>query len=77
MPDIRQSILAMDNSLKVLSTHYDSKTSTHLKTLNEQVNAFEKRWTKLIDNLEQCSARVNISSLYFKEKFFYFFYFYS
>jgi len=62
MADIRQSILAMDNSLKVLSTHYDSKTSNQLKTLNEQINTFEKRWKKLIDNLEQCSARVNIFS---------------
>jgi hypothetical protein len=58
MDDIRQSILALDNSLKVLSTHYDSKTSTQLKNLNEEINNFEKRWTQLIDNLEQCSARV-------------------
>jgi len=72
MNDMRQSILAMDNSLKILSTHYDSKTSTQLKILNEQINAFEKRWTQLIGNLEQCSARVNISSLDFVEKFFIF-----
>lgn len=65
MPDIRQSILAMDNSLKVLTIHYDSKTSIQLKNLNEQTNTFEKRWTQLINNLEQCSARVNIFRLFF------------
>ncbi|CAF4861262.1 unnamed protein product, partial [Rotaria sp. Silwood1] len=63
MDDIRQSILALDHSLKVLSTHYDSKTSNELKNLNEQINIFEKRWTKLIDNLEQCSARLKKSSI--------------
>ncbi|CAF2636063.1 unnamed protein product [Rotaria sp. Silwood2] len=63
MDDIRQSILALDHSLKVLSTHYDSKTSIELKNLNEQINTFEKRWTKLIDNLEQCSARLKKSSI--------------
>jgi len=60
MDDIRQSILQLDNSLKILSTHYDSTKSNELKTLNEQINNFEKRWTKLIDDLEQCSARVSI-----------------
>ena len=60
MTEMRQSILAMDNSLKVLSRHYDSKTSYHLKVLNDQINNFEKRWSQLIDNLEQCSARVMI-----------------
>lgn len=60
MDDICQTILALDNSLKLLSTHYDNKTSNQLKTLNEQINAFEKRRLQLIDNLEQCSARVNI-----------------
>jgi len=59
MDDIRQSILALDNSLKVLSIHYDSKTSNQLKTLNEKINTFEKRWRQLLDNLDQCSARVN------------------
>lgn len=58
MAEMRQSILAMDSSLKVLSRHYDSKTSYHLKILNDQLNNSEKRWTQLIDNLEQCSARV-------------------
>lgn len=60
MTEMRQSILAMDNSLKVLSRHYDSKTSYHLKVLNDQINNFEKRWSQLIDNLEQCSARVMV-----------------
>ncbi len=60
MDDMRQSILSLDNSLKILSTHYDSTTSDELKTLNDQINNFEKRWTKLIDDLEQCSTRVNI-----------------
>lgn len=59
MSDIRQSILALDNSLKILSTIYESTTSIELKTLNEQINHFEKRWSKLIDDLEQCSIRVN------------------
>ncbi|CAF3672349.1 unnamed protein product [Rotaria sordida] len=63
MDDIRQSILALDNSLKVLSTHYDSKTSNELKHLNEEINTIEKRWTKLIDDLEQCSARLKKSSI--------------
>jgi hypothetical protein len=58
MGDIRLSILAMDNSLKVLTTHYDNKTSNQLKIYSEQVNIFEKRWAKLIENLEECSARV-------------------
>lgn len=58
MEAIRQSILALDNSLKVLGTHYDSQTSLQLKSLNEQINLFEKRWSQLIDNLERCSARV-------------------
>ena len=62
MTDMRQSILAMDNSLKVLSRHYDSKTSYHLKILNDQISTFEKRWSQLIDKLEQCSARVSRSS---------------
>jgi hypothetical protein len=60
MDDIRQSILSLDNNLKILTTHYDSTKSTELKLLNEQINYFEKRWAELIDNLEQCSTRVNI-----------------
>ena len=59
MDDIRQSILSLDNSLKVLSTYYDSVTSSPLQKLNEQVNGFEKRWAKLIEDLEQCSTRVS------------------
>ena len=59
MGDIRLSILAMDNSFKVLTTHYDSKTSNQLKIYSEQVNMFEKRWAQLIENLEECSARVS------------------
>ncbi|CAF3569697.1 unnamed protein product [Adineta steineri] len=66
MDDIRQSILALDNSLKVLSTHYDSKTSKQLQTLNETINTFEKRWRQLLDNLEQCSARLKKSPLNFE-----------
>ncbi len=58
MNDIRQSILAMDNSLKVLNTHYANQTSNQLKIQNDQINVFEKRWTQLIENLEKCSARV-------------------
>jgi hypothetical protein len=60
MDDVRQSILSLDNNLKILSTHYDSTKSTELKILNEQINHIEKRWAELIDNLEQCSTRVNI-----------------
>lgn len=60
MDDIRQSILALDQSLKVLSTHYDSKNSNELRNLSEHLNGFDKRWKKLIDDLELCSARVKI-----------------
>jgi hypothetical protein len=63
MGDIRLSILAMDNSLKVLTTHYDIKTSNQLRIFSDQVNTFEKRWTQLIDNLEQCSARFKKSPI--------------
>jgi predicted nucleic acid-binding Zn-ribbon protein len=63
MDDIRQSILTLDNSLKILGTHYDSTTSNELKALNEQINNFEKRWRNLIDNLEQCSSRLKKSHL--------------
>jgi hypothetical protein len=65
MGDIRLSILAMDNSLKVLTTHYDIKTSNQLRIFSDQVNTFEKRWTQLIDNLEQCSARFKKSPIIF------------
>jgi hypothetical protein len=65
MDEIRQLILALDNGLKILSTHYDSTTSNEFKTLNEQINNFEKRWSQLIDDLEQCSTRVNIE-IFFK-----------
>ncbi|CAF1230460.1 unnamed protein product [Rotaria magnacalcarata] len=58
MNDIRQSILSLDNSLKILSTFYDSTSSNELKALNEQINTFEKRWSQLINDLEQCSARL-------------------
>lgn len=64
MPDMRQLILGMDNSLKLLTSHYDSKTSTQLKYLNEQTNTLEKRWAQLINNLELCSERVNIFFFY-------------
>jgi hypothetical protein len=63
MDDIRQSILSLDSSLKILSTHYDSTKCNELKILSEQINDFEKRWTQLIDILEQCSAQVNKSIL--------------
>jgi hypothetical protein len=63
MDDVRQSILSLDNGLKVLSAYYDS-SSDELKTLNEQINNFEKRWTQLIDDLEQCSTRVNTSKFF-------------
>lgn len=64
MNDIRQSILSLDNSLKILSTFYDSTSSNELKSLNEQINNFEKRWSQLINDLEQCSARVNVNDLF-------------
>jgi hypothetical protein len=63
MDDVRQSILSLDNGLKVLSGYYDS-SSDELKILNEQINNFEKRWTHLIDDLEQCSTRVNTSKFF-------------
>ena len=60
MDDVHQSILSLDNSLKLLSQHYDSTTSNEIKLLHEQINNFEKRWTQLIDDLKQISTRVNI-----------------
>ncbi|CAF1587705.1 unnamed protein product [Rotaria magnacalcarata] len=63
MDDMRQCILALDQSLKVLSGHYDTENSNHLKNLNDQINTFEKRWAKLIDNLELCSARLRKSTI--------------
>jgi hypothetical protein len=72
MDDIRQSILSLDSSLKILSTYYDS-TSIELKELNEQINNFEKRWTQLIDDLEQCSTRVNVQIFFFFKLIKYFF----
>ena len=65
MDDIRQSILSLDNSFKVLNTYYDSTKSNELKDLNEQISTFEKRWSKLIDDLEQCSSRVNFINIIF------------
>lgn len=62
MDDIRQSILSLDNNLKTLNSHYDATTINELKILNDQMNNFEQRWTKLIDDLEQCSTKVNIES---------------
>ncbi|UJR26821.1 hypothetical protein I4U23_008134, partial [Adineta vaga] len=56
MADIRQSILLLNSSLQVLSQHYDSSTANEYKNLSEQINTFEERWTKLIDNLELCST---------------------
>ncbi|CAF4193179.1 unnamed protein product [Rotaria sp. Silwood2] len=67
MNDIRQSILSLDNSLKILSAFYDSTTSNELKTLNEQINNFEKRWAQLIDDLEQCSTRLKKLSQNFEK----------
>jgi hypothetical protein len=58
MVDIRQSIISLDSNFKTLITHYDDTSSSGLKSLNEQLKNFEKRWTKLIDDLEQCSNRV-------------------
>lgn len=60
MDDIRQSILTLDSSLKLLSPHYDSTKSNEIKILIEQKNNFEKRWTQLIDDLKQYSTTVNI-----------------
>ncbi|CAF3539694.1 unnamed protein product [Rotaria sordida] len=67
MNDIRQSILSLDNSLKILSTFYDSTTSNELKILNEQINNFEKRWAQLIDDLEQCSTKLKKLSVNFEK----------
>ncbi|CAF3670938.1 unnamed protein product [Adineta steineri] len=63
MTDIRQSIIVLDNSIKLLSQHYDSTTSNEFKILSEQINNFEKRWTQLIDDLEQYSARLKTIDL--------------
>ncbi|CAF3430971.1 unnamed protein product [Rotaria sp. Silwood1] len=67
MNGIRQSILSLDNSLKILSAFYDSTTSNELKTLNEKINNFEKRWAQLIDDLEQCSTRLKKLSSNFEK----------
>lgn len=58
MDEIRQSILFLDKNFKVLSTHYDDSNRTELTQLNEQINTIEKRWTKLIDDLQEYSNRV-------------------
>lgn len=58
MDEIRQLILSMDKNFKVLSTHYENSNQTELKQLNDQINTIEKRWTKLIDDLQECSTRV-------------------
>ncbi|CAF3702214.1 unnamed protein product [Rotaria socialis] len=68
MDDIRQCILALDRSLKVLSGYYDNENSNHLKNLNSQINTFEQRWAKLIDNLELCSARLRKSTINIETK---------
>lgn len=60
MGDIRQAIVSLDHSLKLLDKHFDSSNSVELRNLNEQINQFEKRWAQLIDSLEQCSKRVRI-----------------
>ena len=58
MADIRQSILLLDGSLKVLGQHYDGAKANEFKLLSDQIGHFEKRWTQLIDSLEQCSTLV-------------------
>ena len=68
MDDIRQSIISLDNNVKTLATHYDGRSSNGLKILNEQISNIEKRWTKLIDDLEQCSNRVRLLKFSFQER---------
>lgn len=58
MDDIRQSILALDKNFKVLRTHYQNSSSTEFQQLDEQITQIEKRWSKFVDDLEQCSTRV-------------------
>ena len=63
MGEIRQTLLSFDESFKLLGAHYDAQSSTLLKNLTEQTNQFEKRWSQLIDQLEQCSTQVSRPSL--------------
>lgn len=60
MDETRKEILSFDENLKVLKTHFDEKTSTLLKILIEQRDQIEKRWSQLIDHLEECSSQVRI-----------------
>lgn len=62
MDETRKAILSFDENLKVLKTHFDEKTSTLLKTLIEQMDQIEKRWSQLIDHLEECSSQVKKKS---------------
>ncbi|CAF1601383.1 unnamed protein product [Adineta ricciae] len=63
MADMRQAILLLNGSLQVLSQHYDSSTATEYNNLSNQIDTFEKRWTKLIDNLEHCSRLLKSANL--------------
>lgn len=59
MPEIRQSIIDMDKNVKNLTAHYDQKRANPLSNLTEQITNIDKRWTQLLENLEQCSQRVS------------------
>lgn len=53
MPEIRDAILSLENSLKVLSNYFDGESSTDFKALEDQIHQLEKRWSQLISNLER------------------------
>lgn len=57
MDEIRESILSLDNSLKVLSGYFDRENSLELKSIDDQLNQFEKRWKILLVNVENLSLQ--------------------
>ena len=59
MDDIRESILSLDNSVKVLSAYFERDSSLELQAIDDQLNQFEKRWRILVNNVEEISSRVS------------------
>ena len=59
MDDIRESILSLDKSLKLLTGYFNRETSVELKSIDDQLNQFEERWKILLNNVEEISTRVS------------------
>jgi len=58
MDDIRESILSLDKSLKLLTGYFNRETSVELKSIDDQLNQFEERWKILLNNVEEISTRL-------------------